>query len=83
MGDTNATEHELSSRVSSLKARVANLRTEQGPDSVLWRWSRDERFSMKSTYFVLSNGGTRDVRASKDLETPYTFKIESVLLAHS
>nr|CAD1829599.1 unnamed protein product [Ananas comosus var. bracteatus] len=46
--------------ISALKARLSSLKTGLGPDSVHWRWSPDGRFTVKSTYSALCDGGTRD-----------------------
>nr|CAD1817647.1 unnamed protein product [Ananas comosus var. bracteatus] len=72
-----------------IHARVANLRIEQDLNSVLWRWSPDGRFSVKSTYLVLSDGGTRDTALTRsgDSERTVTIKIranrfKSLLVGH-
>nr|CAD1817347.1 unnamed protein product [Ananas comosus var. bracteatus] len=49
----------------SLKDHICGFRVDQRSDRVLWRWKADGKFTMKSIYAVLSDGGTRDARANK------------------
>ncbi|OAY68985.1 hypothetical protein ACMD2_18093 [Ananas comosus] len=38
-----------------LRETISDIRVEQRPDSVTWRWNPDGRFTVKSTYLVLSD----------------------------
>nr|CAD1828460.1 unnamed protein product [Ananas comosus var. bracteatus] len=51
--------------ILALKDRTSRFKVEQRSDEVVWRWSSDESFTIKSIYAALSNGVTRDARASK------------------
>lgn len=70
-------DYGLNTTISLLMARVSNFKTEKGPDSVHWRWTPDGLFSIKSTYSLLCDGGTRDVRARKiwKLRIPLKVKV--------
>nr|CAD1828443.1 unnamed protein product [Ananas comosus var. bracteatus] len=51
--------------ILALKDRTSRFKVEQRSDEVVWRWSSNESFTVKSIYAALSNGVTRDARASK------------------
>lgn len=44
---------------------VSAFKVDQCPDRILWRWDPGGRFSVKSAYSALSEGGVRDVHANK------------------
>ncbi|OAY68402.1 putative ribonuclease H protein, partial [Ananas comosus] len=67
----------LCSSFSALKDRIFIFRIGQGPDKILWHWNLDGRFTVKSAYSALSDGGTRDARAIKlwRLRIPLKMKV--------
>ncbi|OAY70654.1 hypothetical protein ACMD2_25377 [Ananas comosus] len=58
----NTSDHRVQQSIVVLKDRISTFGIRQGMDSVYWRWTSDGRFSVKSTYTMLNNGGTRDYR---------------------
>ncbi|OAY69009.1 hypothetical protein ACMD2_15370 [Ananas comosus] len=57
--------HGTASSITALKDRISNAQISHGQDSVHWRWSTDGRFTVKSTYSILRDGGTRDARTGR------------------
>lgn len=55
----------LCSTWSEFKDQISACTGDQSPDMILWRWDPGGRFSVKSTYSALRDGGTRDARANK------------------
>nr|CAD1841608.1 unnamed protein product [Ananas comosus var. bracteatus] len=58
----NTSDHRVQQSIEALKEKIFTFGTQQGTDSVYWRWTSDGRFSVRSTYTMLNNGGTRDYR---------------------
>ncbi|OAY82706.1 putative ribonuclease H protein [Ananas comosus] len=65
-----------------LVERISLFSVEHRPDMIQWRWSADGHFSIKSTYSALTDGGTRDARASYiwKLKIPLKVKVFSWLV---
>nr|CAD1844261.1 unnamed protein product [Ananas comosus var. bracteatus] len=63
-GDTPS-GHGASPSYQVLRESIASFKLEDRPDSVNRRWSLNGRFTMKSTYSMLNDGGLKDGRSSK------------------
>lgn len=65
LGDDIYGNPSVNASITALKDRISNACISQGQDIVLWRWSTDGRFTVKSTYSTLRDGGMRDARTGK------------------
>nr|CAD1817778.1 unnamed protein product [Ananas comosus var. bracteatus] len=64
LSSANTTDQSVHLSIAALKERISSFRTGQGTDIVYWRWNPDGRFTVSSTYAMLSDGGTRNARAN-------------------
>ncbi len=64
-------------RVSRLRAAIPRGPSGNSRDEVRWRWGAAERFSVKSVYTFLQDGGVSDVRYSKiwGIKAPVKVKV--------
>lgn len=62
--------------IAALKERISSFRTGQWMDGVYWRWTSDGCFTVRSTYAMLSNGGTRDNRTYDIWKLRIPFKVK-------
>ncbi|OAY74397.1 putative ribonuclease H protein, partial [Ananas comosus] len=61
----------------ALRERISTFKLKHRSDRVQWRWSSDGRFTVKSVYSLLNDGGLRDARSSKiwGLRVPLKVKV--------